>query len=232
MTSRDLLLRAWHKVLRNRLTRAWIRSGCVVTPRSDLERFGTEYGGWWLPTTLIDPDSIVYSVGIGGDASFDLAIMHRFGCRVWGFDPTPFSIEWVAEQQWPPGWTFDPTGVWVDEGEMVFAPPAGRAGGSSSITRPGNQAQAFTAKVATLEQLMARHGHARVDVLKMDIEGAEGPVLDRMVATGLRPRVLLVEFDQPEWPWQLVRRVRRLVRAGYVLVNVETWNFVFVRIGL
>jgi hypothetical protein len=46
---------------------------------------------------------------------------------------------------------------------------------SASITRPGNLGAAFDAAVETLPTLMGRLGHDRIDVLKMDIEGAEGP---------------------------------------------------------
>lgn len=221
--------RARQRVYRNRVARAVVRRSLPITPRQDLERFGTIYGGWWVPTGLIDTDSVVYSVGIGGDASFDLALMERFGCQVWGFDPTPFSIKWVAEQEWPDGWHFDPTGLWVTSDSLRFEPPAGRDGGSSSITRPGNPRGAFVAPVEPLETLMARHGHDHLTVLKMDIEGAEGPVLDSLVAGTVRPDVLLVEFDQPEPPWRLSIRVQRILEAGYYLHHTETWNFTFVR---
>jgi hypothetical protein len=74
---------------------------------------------------------------------------------------------------------------------------------------------------------MGRLGHDRIDVLKMDIEGAEGPVLDALVASNLRPKVICVEYDQPEWPWRLAARIRRLMTAGYVVNKVETWNYTF-----
>jgi hypothetical protein len=41
---------------------------------------------------------------------------------------------------------------------------------------------------------MAQLGHSQLDVLKMDIEGAEYAVIDSLVSSGVRPRQLLVEF--------------------------------------
>ena len=80
-------LRVRQKLVRNRVVRAAIRPALPRTSRADMQRLGTPYGGWWVPVGLLDAESIVYSVGIGGDASFDLELMDRFGCHVWGFDP-------------------------------------------------------------------------------------------------------------------------------------------------
>ncbi len=225
----DTLLKARQKLVRNRGVRAAIAPFLPTTPRPDLQRLGTIYGGWWVPTSLLNPETVVYSVGIGGDASFDLELMHRYGCRVWGFDPTPFSLEYVSSQEWPPEWTFDPVGVWTKSASLTFRPSAGQTSGSSSITRAGNEGGVFTAQVEPLSALMQRHGHDRIDLLKMDIEGAEGPVLEDLLASDLRPSIMCIEFDQPEAPWSLVRRIRRILAAGYLLNHVEGWNYTFTR---
>jgi cell division protein FtsX len=72
---------------------------------------------------------------------------------------------------------------------------------------------------------MKKLGHDRIDLLKMDIEGAEEPVLDRMLAEGPLPRVLCIEFDTPQSPWALRRRLRRLEDAGYVTRHAEARNY-------
>lgn len=223
------LLRAQQRIWRNRVIRACIRPTLPISARPDLKRLGTHYGGWWVPTSLLGQKSIVYSVGVGGDASFDLALIEGFGCSVWGFDPTPFSQQYVRSRDWPPQWHFEEVGIWTESGRVRFQPPAGRLGGSASITRPGNQQGAFLATVEDLPTIMARLGHDHINLLKMDIEGAEGPVIDQLVENGIRPDILCVEYDQPEAPHRLVARVRRLLRAGYVLNKVETWNYTFTR---
>lgn len=215
------------RLVRNRVVRALLRPALPVGHRSDLVRLGTDYGGWWVPSSLLGPESIVYSAGVGGDISFDLALIEQFGCHIWGFDPTPFSIAFVAAQKLPPEWHFEPVGLWTERTSLIFSPVAGQTSGSSSITRPGNDAAAFAAPVDTLPNLMARFGHDHVDVLKMDIEGAEGPVLDDLLQSTLRPSVLLVEYDQPELPWSLLARIRRVLSAGYELNHVEDWNYTF-----
>ena len=46
----------------------------------------------------------------------------------------------------------------------------------------------------TIDTLMHKLGHNHVDLLKMDIEGAEYEVLEALIASSSRPRQLLVEF--------------------------------------
>ena len=57
-------------------------------------RFGTDYGGYLLPENIkLDSNSIVYSIGIGEDISFDATLSAKYNCKVYMFDPTPRSIE-------------------------------------------------------------------------------------------------------------------------------------------
>jgi FkbM family methyltransferase len=59
-------------------------------------RFGTEYGGYLLPENNdLNSESIIYSLGVGEDISFDTTITGKYNCKVFMFDPTPRSIEHV-----------------------------------------------------------------------------------------------------------------------------------------
>lgn len=197
-------------------------------PGDDLERFGSTYGGWWVPTDLITEDSVVYAAGVGEDATFDLALVHRFGCEVWAMDPTPRSIAFASGIS-EPNWNFLPFGLWEEDAMLHFHPPANPAHVSHSATEVRGRGRGFEAQCHTLSTLMRKLGHQRVDLLKMDIEGAEGPVLDRMLAEGTLPRVLSVEFDTPQSPWALRRRLRRLEHAGYVIRHAEARNYTLAR---
>jgi hypothetical protein len=87
----------------------------------------------------------------------------------------------------------------------------------------------FVAKVKPVHQLQAELGDERVDLIKMDVEGAEYRVLDSLLASGPLPAVLCVEFDQPAAVRKTVGAVRRLQRAGYTLNHIEVWNYTFTR---
>jgi Methyltransferase FkbM domain len=58
-------------------------------------------------------------------------------------------------------------------------------------------AKSFTGQVRTISSLMAEYGHQRIDLLKLDIEGAEHEVVPSVVAATVRRTVICVEFDQP-----------------------------------
>ena len=62
------------------------------------KRFGSGYGGWDVIIDSLSQNSVVYSFGVGEDASFDIDLIKEFGLKVFAFDPTPKSIKWVKDQ--------------------------------------------------------------------------------------------------------------------------------------
>jgi FkbM family methyltransferase len=200
-----------------------------VQRRSDLRRLGSAYGGWWVPESLITSDSICYLVGVGTDISFDLALVERFGCRAWGIDPTPLTAAWVADQNLDQRWKFVPIGVAGETAELRFYAPQNPEHVSHSVKNLQNTDRFFTGEVVTIAELMNRLGHDRIDLLKLDIEGAEHDTIRAMLADGVFPRVLCVEYDQPE-PLSWARSTTAaLERAGYDLVKIEEFDLTFVR---
>jgi hypothetical protein len=87
----------------------------------------------------------------------------------------------------------------------------------------------FTAECRTLPTLMKLAGHERIDLLKIDIEGAEHRVLGSMLESAIRPVVICTEIDQPVSFRQLWSTLVRLRRGGYRLVAVDGWNLTLVR---
>jgi FkbM family methyltransferase len=154
---------------------------------------GTEYGGYEILPELVSAEAVVYSVGLGEDISFDLGMIERFGCAVHGFDPTPRSLAWLEQQALPSGFRVYPFGLAEFDGIAHFAPPANPAYVSHSVL-PGHGGDRIEMPVKRLSTVMKELGHERLDVLKLDIEGAEYAVLDDLLSVGLLPKQLLVEF--------------------------------------
>jgi FkbM family methyltransferase len=197
-----------------------------ATPRSDLVRLGSPYGGWWVPGGLLSATSICYLAGVGEDVTFDLAVVERFGCEVWAFDPTPRAQAHAASVD-EPRFHFLPRGLWSERTTMRFYAPRDPTHVSHSITNLQQTSDYFEADCWSVSDLMSDLGHAHLDLLKLDIEGAEGPVIEAMLGDGIRPSVLCVEFDAAEPPWTTLRRIRDIVSHGYLLVHVENRNYVF-----
>lgn len=190
-----------------------------------LERLGTDYGGWTIPPDLIRADWVCYSAGVGEDVSFDLALIDRFGVEVWAFDPTPKSIAYVKSSIDEPRFHFEPVGVWSDDGTQRFYLPADSDHVSASITDPQQTQEWFEATVKSLGTIAREHGHETIDLLKLDIEGAEYEVLRRLERR-LRPRVLCVEFHGN--PIRALEPVVRAWVSRYRLAHREGRDFVFV----
>jgi FkbM family methyltransferase len=193
-----------------------------------LTRLGSDYGGWQVPLDLLDKYSVCYLAGVGTDITFDLSLLERVGCRAWGIDPTPKTIDWIAGQDIDPRYTFVPIGLAGEAGELRFFSPENPDHVSHSIKNLQGTKTYFTAEVTTVGGLMSRLGHDELDLLKLDIEGAEHDTIRAMLGEGIRPRVLCVEFDQPE-PLAWARDTTAALRgAGYRLVRVDGFNVTFV----
>jgi len=158
-------------------------------------RLGTEYGGYAVLKDRVAADSVVYSLGIGEDISFDLALIERAGCEIFAFDPTPRSIAWVRAQEPPARFHVAELGVAGYDGKASFAPPRDPTHISHSMSAPDDGSGArLEFEVRRLSTLMKERGHERLDLLKMDVEGAEYDVIEDLLSQGLRPTQILLEF--------------------------------------
>jgi FkbM family methyltransferase len=156
---------------------------------------GPGYGEYTMSTEGLGASSVVYSFGIGEDASWDKALIERFGCQVYAFDPTPRSIAYVKNM--PEKFVFQPIGVAGYDGGATFFPPA-KPGHVSHTLRHFSYTEdkSFKVPVKKLPTIMKELGHTHIDILKIDIEGAEYEVIKDMLAAKIYPKQILVDFDR------------------------------------
>lgn len=159
----------------------------------DLQRLGSQYGGWVVPIDQIRDNWIIYSGGVGEDTSFDEALIERFGCTVHAFDPTPRAIQ-HAKTIKDPRFVFTPVGLWDSDGIQQFWGPSDHNHVSHSIDNLQETDYGFKAQCHRLRTLMTQREHQNIHLLKIDIEGAEFRVLPDMLACGITPSVICVEL--------------------------------------
>ncbi|MBD1856032.1 MULTISPECIES: FkbM family methyltransferase [Leptolyngbya] len=189
------------------------------------ERIGSDYGGWDVVVDHITPDSIVYSVGVGEDISFDLGMIERFGVTIHAFDPTPRSIDWVRQQKLTQPLIMHEYGLADFDGIVSFNPPENAQHVSHTLLdRPTTQTSAITVSVKCLETIMRELRHDRIDLLKMDIEGAEYQVIEYLAKSTIRPEQILIEFHHrfPNVGCHKTKESIELLRKlGYKLFSVS-----------
>ncbi len=185
------LLFSWWSTLRNRPARK-------VDALSECSSLGSTYGGYTVKSNLLGPDSVVYSFGIGEDLSFDLALIERFGLTVHAFDPTPRAIAFtrgVASSNI----VLHEYGLLDRDGVVTFNPPKNPAHVSQSVLDPSISDRITSVgstefEVRRLSTIAGDLGHGEIDVLKMDVEGAEYGVIDDLERNPMPIGQILLEF--------------------------------------
>jgi FkbM family methyltransferase len=158
--------------------------------------YGSPYGGFFVCPDILNNKSIVYSFGIGEEMSFDLELIEKHNCTVVGFDPTPKSIQWIANQNLLENFTFYPYGIAGESGVVEFFLPKNSEHVSGSIihTTNVNKLESIKVEMKSIQDILRQLKHQRIDVVKMDIEGAEYEVLPKILESEILIDQILVEF--------------------------------------
>lgn len=124
---------------------------------------------------------------------------------------------------------FIPEGLAGETGSMSFGTPNNPNEGSYVLGKESTDVVQLPC--TSVADLMKRQGHTRIDLLKMDIEGAEYGVIDHIVKNRLPIGQICVEFHHwtPGFRRQQTHRaLAQLMWAGYRLVHKHSEDYSFV----
>lgn len=197
---------------------------------------GNQGAGFFVCPNLIQPNAIVYSFGIGEDISFDKALIDLFQCKVYGFDPTPKSIEFIKNNPIE-GFEFSPVGLSDHDGELTFyLPDNPQYVSCTTFNRWGYDESAIKPIQVPVKQFTSitqELGHQHIDILKIDIEGSEYDVIDGILSSGVSIDQILVEFHhrfKEISPKQTKNIIKKLNSFGYYIAaisdNREEYTFI------
>jgi FkbM family methyltransferase len=211
----------------------WLKPDIAVTLRS--------FDCWSLCPDLLGPGQIVYSLGVGDTIEFDLELIQELGVEVHAFDPTPHALTWITEQKVPASFHFHPWAAAAEDGRLSLYPRIKSDGSRSSvmytIMEEGEaRSDGVEVPALTVPSMMRELGHEMIDLLKMDIEGAEYGVIENLLSSGIRPNQLLIEFHhrfRDIGSQQTVDAIESIRAAGYGLVDIAPTGreFSFVRLS-
>jgi FkbM family methyltransferase len=150
-----------------------------VTFKSLLEYHGNKgYGGWSIPKNIITSESVVVDVGLGEDISFSESLILKCGCNVHGFDPTPKAIAYINKRE-NSKFQLHKLGLAGSCRSAVFYLPVNSNHVSGSLTKSthiGNEKiEVQLIDTGGIFKLIKKD---KIDLLKIDIEGAEYEVLN------------------------------------------------------
>lgn len=225
---------AWHKILTiigiDKVTKIKIHN------RKDIKKLGSEYGGWFVPVRLLDNTSICYCAGCGEDISFDFELINKFNCTVFSYDPTPRAVKYVIDNTTHiKNYHFYDIGLWDQDTNIKFYVPKNTEHVSLSALNLQNTNDYIELKVRRINGIMRDNGHKSIDLLKIDIEGAEYKVIDSIIQDKLEIKMILVEFDElyncidNNYIYRIKNTVRSLLQNNYRLIYVDGANYTFLK---
>jgi FkbM family methyltransferase len=220
--------------VRNALRRRWFEywlSRIDLIDHPGLIDLGTSYGGWTVPGELIGPSWICYCVGSGGDISFDLELIRRYGAKVRAFDAVAEYVELATERAMgEPGFSALQAAIATHDGPVrmqITHDPQSRSVSSAGLYESGDYVEL---PGRTLPSLMHQIGDQHVDLLKLDIEGGEYDVLPTLDLRALGVKIFAVQFHHTvsvRRAWKLISQLRE---DGYDPIACRrTLKFTFAR---
>lgn len=189
--------------------------------------YGNTYGGFFVCPEFLNENSIIYSIGIGEDISFDLAIIEKHCCNVYGFDPTPKSINWVKKQQdLSSKFNFFAYGIADRTGTVDFYLPKNSEHVSGSFVKQNNvnDKEKVSVEMKSWNDITKALSHHQIDVLKMDIEGAEYDVLDSILESSVPINQILIEFHErffDDGKNRSIDAIKKLKNHGYEIFGIS-----------
>jgi len=155
------------------------------------------FGNYYLYKHGINKDSIVYSFGIGNNIRFDAMVNKIFGCKIYCYDPTPQSVEYMAKFKDDPRFEFVPKGVFHKKGTFKLWQPSNLKKINSSLIPIFKNKGGSTVEVEcdTIPNFMKENGHTHIDILKMDIEGVAVDIMHQLIKYDIKPKQIAVELE-------------------------------------
>lgn len=207
----------------------WIRGkarravdGLFCSSSGGIRRIGDQGSGWVIQAEPLP--RVAYCAGVGKGMSFELELANMTAGCVLVFDPSPTGINTVEHTDISKV-TFYPIGLAAKSAVYEFSLPADPGEGSYSVVREG--ADKATFQCWDLDMIMKRHNHSSIDLLKMDIEGFEYDIIERIIEGSIPIRQICVEFH----PWlnrgRTLKTITNLYRAGYRIIHKHRGDYTF-----
>ena len=204
-------------------------TGFKIYKLKGLERIGSDYGGYVVPGGYLNNNSVCYCAGVGEDVSFDLGIIEKYHCLVFAFDPTPRAKLFVEKNTANhPLFKFFNFGVWREDGRVRFFAPKDPAHVSYSIVNLQKTQDFIEVDVKRFRNIMDLLGHSKINLLKLDVEGAEYEILNSLIDDNINIDLICVEYDEfnhcldHNFTDRIKESLSNLIAFGYTIIYSDS----------
>lgn len=188
--------------------------------------------GWYEPTTvntvasLLKPGMTFFDVGANVGQYTLLA--SGLDCNVHSFEPAPVIFQFLSENVRPVGKLAKINQCAVSDSEepvTLYMAQPGDLGSTSMTKQFCASGQTVEVPCTTIDAYMSRFGIPKVDVLKIDVEGAESAVLrgaEKLLSGSHRPAIVIEyeETAQRRFGSSCAELTRFLIERGYKLERI------------
>lgn len=202
---------------------------CKVLPNK--MKLGNECS-WFVDTSTLDKNSIVYSGGVGNDISFEKDLTNKLGCNILLFDPSETGLKTMNKKENQHGsLKFFPVGLGKEDAVVKFSRPANSIEGSFTILREEqNDFVEFSCR--SISSLTNEFKHKAIDLLKIDIEGFEYGVIEDILENKIEVKQICVEFHhffKEITRSRTYKTIKQLKRKGYVIIHKHRSDYTFIK---
>lgn len=224
-----------------------------IEKKLKLVNLGTTYGGYHIYNNNFK-NPVVISCGLGEDASFDIEMINNFNAKIIVIDPTPRSIEYYGkiiknlgknrDKEYDESGNLDigsydlrkvnkknfvflDKAIWSknDEKIKLYYPSNPEHVSLSINTQDLENKNFFLSETITFTKICDIFNLETIDILKLDIEGAEIEVLNNILDNKNLPNQILVEFDIRRRVnyknKKILIKIHKRLKKFYYLVNIN-----------
>jgi len=206
--------------IRQAVRRRWFEYRVPRTPMrrppGGLTTLGVSYGSWIMPEGVVEPSWTCYCVGAGGDVTFDLDLVRRYGATVRAVEPVPGYVQEAIEAgRGEPRYSVHQAAITTADGPVRMQ--VTHDSGSRSVSLAGlYESDTFVELPGrSLASLMSELGDDHIDLLKLDVEGAEYDLLPTLDLRGFGVKVFAIQLHHTGTVAQARALINHLHDQGY-----------------
>ncbi len=187
----------------------------------------------------LSSNSVVIDAGCSYEADFSLYMIKHYGLKAYGVDPTLKHRKALAvlEEKYKGNFMHMPLAIGAVDSTLTFYESENNESGSmlkDHVNVRQDKTISYEVEVVTLKSILPKIGVEKIDILKLDLEGAEYDLLHGINKDDLLPfNQIFIEFHHHALKQfnktDTKRMVERICNLGYKSFSLDDHNYLFYR---